>query len=72
MTVELWTSLGGWWAAGIATLLFCVLLFSRSARAEYGLKERDQMWLIVMLFGWIPLGIIALVMEGAWTLWMGP
>lgn len=67
MTIEHWTSVGGWWAAGIATLLLCVLLFSRSRRTEIADKERAQIWAIVLLFGWIPLGIVILAAEDAWA-----
>ena len=72
MTIEQWTSIGGWWAAGIATYLLCVLLFSRSARTEIADKEREQMWVIVLVLGWIPLGIVVLAAEGAWAFWFGP
>lgn len=72
MTIQFWTSLGGWFAAALATYLAGVLLFTKPTHTSYDTDRRKHMASLVILFGWIPLGVVVLLSLKLWSLAFGP
>lgn len=71
MTIQLWTSIGGWFAATIATYITGVLLFTKASHTVVDSEQRKQMGNLAIIFGWIPLGIIAILLHRAWIYAIG-
>lgn len=72
MTIETWTMLGGWYAAAISMYLAGVLLFTKPDYTAHDSEQREQMGRLVIMFGWIPAGMAAIAIEGAWRSLFGP
>lgn len=66
MTLDAWTSLGGWWAAAVAVYLGIPALFAWWRDDQIDAPSRHAVTMIVILFGWIPLGIVVIVFQLAW------
>ena len=72
MTIQFWTSLGGWYAAAVATYIAGVLLFSKPNHTAHDSEQRQQMGKLVILFGWIPIGIVVILGGRLWNYAIGP
>ena len=72
MTIQFWTSLGGWYAAAVATFIAGVLLFTRPIYTAHDREQREQMGKLAILFGWIPMGIVVILGERLWDNAIGP
>ena len=72
MTIQFWTSLGGWYAAAVATYIAGVLLFSKPNYTAHDAEQRQRMGKFVILFGWIPMGIVVILGERLWDFAIGP
>lgn len=68
MTLTDWTSIGGWWASGIAVLCFALLLVNKPLDTGQDREDRRMMRYIVVMFGWVPLGALAILVRD-WLMW---
>lgn len=63
MTLTDWTSIGGWWASGIALLCLVLLRVNKPLDTEQDREDRRMMTYLTVMFGWIPLGALAIVVR---------
>ena len=63
MTIAEWTSIGGWYGALISTYLAGVLLFTKPTYEPDNSRDRLEMMHYVVLFGWIPAGVVVLALQ---------
>lgn len=66
MTLDVWTRMGGWWAAAVTVYLGVPALWAWWRGNQIDAPSRHAVIMIVILFGWIPLGILVIVIQLAW------
>lgn len=72
MTIETWTMMGGWYAAAISTYVAGVLLFTKPGNTVHSSEQRKQMGSFVIMFGWIPAGMLAIAIGRVWRVVIAP